>query len=68
MVWCSHCSPDTKVFQIDVSQYIQAHTILKTLAKTYADQPVLVLGGKANQVQQVAEEYDWFQSVDDNRL
>ncbi|KAH7920693.1 HAD-superfamily hydrolase [Leucogyrophana mollusca] len=43
--------------QIDPAQYIQAHTILKTVAHKYADVPVLVLGGKGDTVRKVAEGY-----------
>lgn len=34
---------------------MQAHTILSELSSKYADQPVLVLGGKLNSVREVAE-------------
>ncbi|KAJ7287762.1 HAD-like domain-containing protein [Mycena rebaudengoi] len=44
-------------FKIWPNQYIQAHTILKSLAHKYADVPVLVLGGKLDEVRQVAIEY-----------
>lgn len=41
-------------FEIDPSQYIQAHTILKTLVHKYTDTPVLVLGGMRDDVRHVA--------------
>ncbi|KAJ7782825.1 hypothetical protein B0H16DRAFT_1658306 [Mycena metata] len=44
-------------FEIHPHQYIQAHTILKTLSHKYTDAPVLVLGGKLDQVRQVAAGY-----------
>ncbi|KAJ7039157.1 Haloacid dehalogenase-like hydrolase-domain-containing protein [Mycena alexandri] len=44
-------------FKIHPHQYIQAHTILKTLSHKYTDAPVLVLGGKRDQVRQVAAGY-----------
>ncbi|CAK5265587.1 unnamed protein product [Mycena citricolor] len=45
------------IVAIESQQYIQAHTILKTLAGKYKDKSVLVLGGKRDQVRQVAVEY-----------
>lgn len=36
---------------------IQAHTILREKAAAYADQNVLILGGKRNQLREVAEGY-----------
>ncbi|KAJ7690656.1 HAD-like domain-containing protein, partial [Mycena rosella] len=44
-------------FEIRASQYIQSHTILKTLSHKYTNTPVLVLGGKLDQVRQVAADY-----------
>ncbi|KAF7301257.1 hypothetical protein MIND_00690500 [Mycena indigotica] len=44
-------------FKIEPEQYIQAHTVLKTLSHKYHDSPVLVLGGKLDQVRQVAIDY-----------
>ncbi|KAJ6593638.1 HAD-like domain-containing protein [Mycena capillaripes] len=44
-------------FEIHVNQYVQAHTILKTLSHKYTNTPVLVLGGKLDQVRQVAADY-----------
>ncbi|KAJ6558501.1 HAD hydrolase [Mycena vulgaris] len=44
-------------FKIRANQYVQAHTILKTLSHKYTDTPVLVLGGKLDQVRQVATDY-----------
>ncbi|KAF8995474.1 HAD-like domain-containing protein [Cyathus striatus] len=43
--------------KIGPSQYIQAHTILKTCVDKYADKAVLALGGKLNKVRQAAEYY-----------
>lgn len=34
---------------------MQSHTILKTIAKKYANRPVLVLGGRTDEVRKVAE-------------
>ncbi|KAI0633736.1 HAD hydrolase [Trametes polyzona] len=39
------------------NQILQAHTILKSVAHKYADKPVLVLGGRNDDVRKVAEEY-----------
>ncbi|KAL1746409.1 HAD-like domain-containing protein, partial [Schizophyllum fasciatum] len=44
---------------IDDQQILQAHTILKTKASQFADQPILVLGGKGNECREVAEEYGY---------
>ncbi|KAJ7078847.1 HAD-like domain-containing protein [Mycena belliarum] len=44
-------------FEIKAAQYIQAHTILKTMSYKYTNTPVLVLGGKRDQVRQVAADY-----------
>ncbi|KAJ7497059.1 HAD-like domain-containing protein [Mycena latifolia] len=44
-------------FEIRANQYVQAHTILKTLSHKYTNTPVLVLGGKLDRVRQVATEY-----------
>ncbi|KAG7090938.1 hypothetical protein E1B28_010010 [Marasmius oreades] len=38
-------------------QIIQAHTILKDMTRKYADSPVLVLGGRNDELRQVAESY-----------
>ncbi|KAJ7128944.1 HAD hydrolase [Mycena crocata] len=43
--------------EIVPEQYIQAHTILKTLSHKYSNTPVLVLGGKLDQVRRVAADY-----------
>ncbi|RDB24812.1 putative CDP-alcohol phosphatidyltransferase class-I family protein C22A12.08c [Hypsizygus marmoreus] len=45
--------------KISPSQYVQAHTILKSLSHKYADEPVLVLGGKLDAVRRVAEDYGY---------
>ncbi|KAJ6495631.1 HAD-like domain-containing protein, partial [Mycena vitilis] len=44
-------------FKIHANQYIQAHTILKTMSHKYTNSSVLVLGGKLDQVRQVAVDY-----------
>lgn len=44
--------------QITHNQYIQAHTILKKDVHRFADEPVLVLGGKLDTVRKVAERYE----------
>ncbi|GJE96802.1 HAD-superfamily hydrolase [Phanerochaete sordida] len=44
-------------FEIKPTQYIQAHTILKTVVEKYANKPVLVLGGRNDDVRKVAEGY-----------
>ncbi|KAF8070355.1 HAD-like domain-containing protein [Lyophyllum atratum] len=46
-------------FQINPSQYVQAHTILKTLTHKYSDKAVLVLGGKLDSARKAAEEYGY---------
>ncbi|KAF5325758.1 hypothetical protein D9611_000075 [Ephemerocybe angulata] len=43
--------------EIEHSQYIQSHTILKKHARRFADEPILVLGGKLDTVRRVAEGY-----------
>ncbi|KAL5507090.1 hypothetical protein ACEPAH_6546 [Sanghuangporus vaninii] len=43
--------------KISTNQYMQAHTIYKTVAHEYADKPVLVLGGRPGAIPRVAEEY-----------
>ncbi|KAI0344295.1 HAD-superfamily hydrolase [Trametopsis cervina] len=42
---------------IGPSQYVQAHTVLKSVVHKYADEPVLVLGGRNDVVRKVAEGY-----------
>ncbi|KAI0733118.1 HAD-like domain-containing protein [Fomitopsis betulina] len=44
-------------YKIDAKQFIQSHTIIKTIAKKYANRPVLVLGGRHDEVRKVAEGY-----------
>ncbi|KAJ3534081.1 hypothetical protein NM688_g7188 [Phlebia brevispora] len=44
-------------FEIRPSQFIQAHTVLKTVVHKYADHPVLVLGGRNDDIRKVAERY-----------
>ena len=41
--------------KIKPTQYIQAHTVLKSVVQKYADQAVLVLGGARDNVRKVAE-------------
>ncbi|KAG1742109.1 HAD-like domain-containing protein [Suillus lakei] len=41
--------------QINPDQFIQAHTVLKSVVHKYADVPVLVLGGKGDTLRRVAE-------------
>ncbi|KAG1812545.1 HAD-like domain-containing protein [Suillus subaureus] len=48
--------------QIHPDQFIQAHTVLKSIVHSYADVPVLVLGGKGDILRRVAEGYG-FQKV-----
>lgn len=48
--------------QIHPDQFIQAHTVLKSVVHKYADMPVLVLGGKGDTLRRVAEGYG-FQKV-----
>ncbi|KAG1742113.1 HAD-like domain-containing protein [Suillus lakei] len=48
--------------QINPDQFIQAHTVLKSVVHKYADVPVLVLGGKGDTLRRVAEGYG-FQKV-----
>lgn len=48
--------------QIHPDQFIQAHTVLKSVVHNYADVPVLVLGGKGDTLRRVAEGYG-FQKV-----
>ncbi|EIW82570.1 HAD hydrolase [Coniophora puteana RWD-64-598 SS2] len=43
--------------QIPVDRYIQAHTIIRSIASKYADHPVLVLGGRNDVLRKVAENY-----------
>ncbi|KAI0075369.1 HAD-superfamily hydrolase [Panus rudis PR-1116 ss-1] len=49
-------------FEIKPSQYIQAHTILKSVVEKYADEPVLVLGGVNDTIRKVAEGYGFNQA------
>ncbi|EJD03270.1 HAD hydrolase [Fomitiporia mediterranea MF3/22] len=43
--------------EVSLSQFMQAHTVLKTVVEQYADKPVLVLGGRPGAIPQVAKEY-----------
>ncbi|KAH9910626.1 Haloacid dehalogenase-like hydrolase-domain-containing protein [Amylocystis lapponica] len=53
------CQKLTAQLGVDIkpSQFIQAHTILKSVVKNYADVPVLVLGGRGGEIREVAEKY-----------
>ncbi|KAH9912591.1 hypothetical protein B0H21DRAFT_704254, partial [Amylocystis lapponica] len=53
------CRKLTAQLGVDIkpSQFIQAHTILKSVVKNYADVPVLVLGGRGGEIREVAEKY-----------
>ncbi|EPT04967.1 HAD hydrolase [Fomitopsis schrenkii] len=55
----ARCNKLTSIlgYKIDAKQFIQSHTILKTIAKKYVNRPVLVLGGKNDEVRRVAEGY-----------
>ncbi|KAI0295868.1 HAD-like domain-containing protein [Multifurca ochricompacta] len=44
-------------FEITPSNFMQAHTILKSFAHKYANKPVLVLGGKRDVLRKVAKSY-----------
>lgn len=48
---------DESHVKIEENQYIQAHTILKTVAHEYAKKPVLILGGHLDTLRKVAQEY-----------
>ncbi|KIK98575.1 hypothetical protein PAXRUDRAFT_823744 [Paxillus rubicundulus Ve08.2h10] len=47
--------------KIDPEQYIQAHTVLKSVVHQYADLPVLVLGGNGDTLRKVAQGYGFKQ-------
>ncbi|TCD62477.1 hypothetical protein EIP91_006825 [Steccherinum ochraceum] len=47
--------------EIDPSRVILAHTVLKAAASKFADDPILVLGGKNDEVRKVAESYGFKQ-------
>lgn len=49
--------------QIPPTQFIQAHTVLKSLGKDYLDEPVMVLGGKRDVVRKVAQKRVYFVCV-----
>ncbi|PCH43585.1 HAD hydrolase [Wolfiporia cocos MD-104 SS10] len=44
-------------FNIHPHQFVQSHTILKSVVHKYADLPVLVLGGRNDEVRRVAKGY-----------
>ncbi|KAJ7140251.1 HAD-like domain-containing protein, partial [Mycena crocata] len=48
--------------QIHPSQLVQSHTILRSIAHEFADEPVLVLGGVNDSVRKVAEGYGYKQA------
>ncbi|KAF9453937.1 HAD-superfamily hydrolase [Macrolepiota fuliginosa MF-IS2] len=48
--------------QIEEDQYIQAHTVLKTLAHKYAKKPVLIFGGRLDALRKVAQSYGFEQA------
>ncbi|KAJ3490351.1 hypothetical protein NLI96_g1470 [Meripilus lineatus] len=48
--------------QIKPTQYIQAHTVLKSVVNKYAAEPVLVLGGARDNVRKVAESYGFLKA------
>ncbi|TFK48616.1 HAD-superfamily hydrolase [Heliocybe sulcata] len=49
-------------FDIQSTQYVQSHTVLKSVVRKYAQEDVLVLGGKRDEVRKIAEGYG-FQKV-----
>ncbi|TFY68676.1 hypothetical protein EVJ58_g861 [Rhodofomes roseus] len=55
----ARCSKLTSIlgFEIGEKQFVQSHTILKTIVDKYANLPVLVLGGRNDEVRKVAEGY-----------
>lgn len=44
------------VVKVSLGQFMQAHTILRSVVDQYVDKPVLVLGGRPGAVPSVAEE------------
>lgn len=48
------------MLQITESQFIQSHTVLKSVVHKYKDSTVLVLGGKGEDVRRVAEGYVYY--------
>lgn len=57
---CNELSEQLGV-QIKPEQYIQAHTVVRSIVHKYADTPVLVLGGRGDTLRQVAEGYGFRQ-------
>ncbi|KZO93046.1 HAD hydrolase [Calocera viscosa TUFC12733] len=51
----------TSVLGVEITEHnlIQAHTILKTAAPRYGDEPVLVLGGEVDKCRKIAEGYGY---------
>ncbi|EMD37526.1 hypothetical protein CERSUDRAFT_83262 [Gelatoporia subvermispora B] len=44
-------------YELSANQYIQCHTVLRSVVDKYADKPVMVLGGKFADCRYVAESY-----------
>lgn len=57
---CHNLDLDIELRQIKLHQFMQAHTVLKSITDEYVDKPVLVLGGKPGAVPAVAKEYAGF--------
>ncbi|KIJ67500.1 hypothetical protein HYDPIDRAFT_84195 [Hydnomerulius pinastri MD-312] len=58
---CHNLSEQLGVKQIDPEQYIQAHTVLKSVVQQYVECPVLVLGGRGDTLRKVAQGYGFKQ-------
>ncbi|KAK7057445.1 HAD-like domain-containing protein [Favolaschia claudopus] len=54
---CMRLTEKLHPHHIHPRQYVQAHTILKSMAHKFANEPVLVLGGKFDQVRRAAQNY-----------
>lgn len=48
---------NNRIYQISMPQFMQAHTVLKTIVDQFADKPILVLGGRPGAVPEVAKEW-----------
>lgn len=46
----------SNIYQVQSSQVILSHTVVRSFAHKYADDPVLVLGGINDAIRKVAEE------------